>query len=153
MKSRFDILKETISDKNLYGKWFVWKSLIPLIGGLIFPLSIYLATQSVLIFIFLPFYVLFILLCALPAKNVKSEFHPVNFWVAYILLISSMLVAVYPFVAILPIESISDWFQFLLIFVFSQVAWGISVAHLIVLAYRHSLRHNLGLRDDFFEKE
>lgn len=143
---------DAIRDRDLYGRSFFSKSLPYLIIGLIIQYyTFYLLTPQWLI-IYAFFYVGLVLISGAFAKNVKREFHPMAWWLAYLLFLTSALSKAFAIIA--PFENtILGLLERLLIIAISEPAFLISIITIAVFGQRTSLRRNIGLNDNFFDEE
>lgn len=142
----------TIIDRSLYGKSFFTKSFLYLLIGIVIQYyTFYLLTpQWLIIYIF--FYVGLVLISGAFAKNVKREFHPMAWWLAYLLFLTSILSKAFAITA--PFEStFLGFLKRLLIVMISEPAFLISIITIAVFGQRTSLRKNVGLDDSFFDEE
>lgn len=143
---------DAIRDRNLYGRSFFSKSLLYLVIGLIIQYyTFYLLTPQWLI-IYAFFYVGLILISGAFSKNVKREFHPMSWWLAYLLFLTSILSKAFAIIA--PFEStIFGFLKRLLIVFISEPAFLISIVTITVFGQRTSIRKNSGLDDNIFNEE
>lgn len=151
-KSRLRLMFDAISDRNLYGRSFFFRSFLFLIFGLIMQYYFHYLLNPQLLIIYIPFYVGLFLLSALFAKNFKIEFHPMPWWLAYLLLYTSVFSKAFAYVA--PFENtLIGFLKRLLVMMISEPAFLVSLITIVVLGQRISLRENVGLDDKFFDKE
>lgn len=144
-------LWETMIDKRLYGSGFLFRSL---------PFAlIILVIQSYVFILFsphmLPTYVflfaLIIALSGLPAKNVRRDFHPMDWWLAYLFMVVSILGMGFAF-GIKVETTLLSYLQAFLALILPQAAIVVSFMTIVVIGQRMSLRTSLGLRDNAFDK-
>jgi len=151
-KSRFSLMLNAIIDRNLYGRSFFTKSFLYLVIGVIVQYyTFYLLTpQWLIIYIF--FYIGLLLISGAFAKNVKREFHPMGWWLAYLMFLTSFISKAFAIIA--PFENtILGFMERLLIVAISEPAFLISIITIAVFGQRISLRKNIGLDDNLFDKE
>jgi len=151
--SKLNSMLDIIKDKNLYGRNFFFSSLPSLIVGLVIQYYIYYLLTPQLLIIYVPFYFgLIFLVSGLFTKNFKKEFHPMELWLAYLLFYTSVFSKAFAVIA--PFENTFIGFlERLLVMIISEPAFIFSLITLVVLGQRFSLRNNVGLRDNFFDKE
>lgn len=152
MKS-VDLAKlHAIFDWRLYGQTFLLHSLpFLVIGFLIQSYVIFVSNRQVLAF-FVPTAFGLVLMCALGAKNVSREFHPIGYYLGLLFLFASLLAETSTF--LIRVEnSLYGVFQILLVFSISIAAFVTSTTHVAVWGQRVSLRESARLTDDFFKKQ
>jgi len=155
MNQKISLILEAVLDKGLYGKSFFFRCLIPILFGLAIQCFVYILVNPQLLSIYLPLFLVMILLSALPAKNIyirAREFHPMAYSAAFVLLILSTIGEAFSFIAQFE-NSALGYLQFLLVFSISQFAFVTSILNIAVIGQRYSLRNNVGLKDSFFENE
>jgi len=144
---------DAIKDRNLYGRSFFFQSFFYLIIGLIVQYYVYYLLTPRWLAIYIPLYfVMIFLLSGLFAKNFKKDFHPMKWWLALLLLLSSALAKAFAIVA--PFENTFVGFlKRLLVLGIVEPAFLVSLITIAVFGQRTSLRNNVGLDDKFFDKE
>lgn len=144
-----------IFDKRLYGRKMFYFSL-PILG-------IAFIINSIILYFFnywllMPYaiiFLLYILVCALPAKNIGGrDFHVMEPFLSSLFLLTSVfgVFATIAFSNGLLGYTFSS-LEYFLFFMISQIALLISVLHVTVYGQRFSLRESAGLTDDFFDKQ
>lgn len=140
MSSKSISILNTIMDRRLYGSGFFMRSL---------PFALIILTiQSYEFVLFSPqmlstyvlLFVLIIAISALPAKNVRREFHPMDWWLAYLFMVVSILGAGFAFSIKIEMTPLS-YLQTFLALIIPQVAIVISFMTIVVIGQRIS---NLG---------
>lgn len=151
--SRLKMMFDAVKDKNLYGRAFFYNSFFYLIIGLIVQYYVYYLLTPTWLVIYVPLYFAMIfLLSGLFAKNFKKEFHPMGWWLALLLLLSSTLAKAFAIIA--PFENTFIGFlKRLLVLGIPEPAFLISLVTIAVFGQRLSLRNSIGLDDKFFVKE
>ena len=149
-KSKLNLLLETIKDKNLYGRSFFYKSLPYLIFGIIIQFYAHYLLNPQPLIVYVPTYVGLILVSSVFTKNL-IEFHPMRWWLAVLLLYTSVFSKAFAYVA--PFEdTFTGFLERLLVIIISEPAFLISLITIVVIGQRTSLRNNVGLDDNFFNK-
>jgi len=138
-----DIL-HIIFDKRLYGRGIFIHSLPNLALAFVINALILSNSNAQL---FLPLYavlfILFVLLAALPAKNIGREFHTIGYWGSTLFLIISVLAETFVFISFLRgafEHNITGLFGFGLLFSISTTALLIAILYVAVLGQRVCLR-------------
>ena len=154
-KSRLEMLFDAIIDKNLYGRGFLYHSVYYLAFGLFVQSLIHFLLNPQLLIIYVPSYVVLILVTATFTKNLTREVHPMASWLAYLLLFTSALSKTFAYVVQFP--NVYPFFspdaQRLSVLFISEGAILASLITIVVIGQRISLRNSVGLTDKFFDKE
>ncbi len=141
-----------ILDRRLYGRGMLFWSM-PFVSFAFFVqcFILFLFSPKMLI-IYIPLFVGFILLSALPAKNFRKEFHTMSYWLICLFLILSILTEAFAFTMHFE-PSLIGVFQCLLVLFISNISLLISVLHFVVVGQRVSARESIGLTDNFFTEQ
>jgi hypothetical protein len=143
---------DAIFDKNLYGKSFILGSLPYLSLGLFIQYTIYLALSSNLFAVYLPVYCILIIVSPILTKNIRVQFHPMEWRFAVLFLFASVFskfsAFFFPFEAT-PIGA----FMSLFVLLISELTFTISLVMIVVNGQRESLRENIGLTHSFFKNQ
>jgi len=150
-KSMFDLMFHAIWDRNLYGFSFFFRSL-PFLGvGLVIQYYAYYISNPQLLLIYVTTFIALIALTALFAKNFKKSFHPMQWWLACLFFYASILSKAFAFVGSFE-STIIGFLQRLLVLSISEITLFLSLIAIVALGQRISLRRNVGLTDNFFDK-
>jgi len=141
-----------IFDKRLYGFSFFWRT-GPFLGlGFVTQVLIYLVLNRLMLYIYIPLFIMLILTSGLGSKNFRREVHNMGYFRGFLFLLASVLASTLPFT--LRLEN--TWYglyQFHLTFAISNLTLVIAIVEVTIWGQRVSLRKNMRLNDDFFEKQ
>lgn len=150
--SAWKLIYQAIADRRLYNWQFFWQTGPALILGLYVQFIIYRALNLSMFFIYLPIFIMLIVISGLGSKNVGFEFHSMGYSRGFIFLLAGVLASTFPFI-IRPENDIFGFFKFLLTFSISNIALTIAIIEITVWGQRVSLRSSLQLTDDFFKNQ
>jgi len=141
-----------IFDRRLYGWSFVTKSLFLLGFALIVPSYNLLLLGWPVLSTYVAVFSLYFLISALSSKNYFREFHVMDYWLAFLFLMLSVLAFAFSFVV--HVENTAyGMFQVLLVFSLSVLGLFISTLEITVSGHRLCLRQNIGLTDNFIDRQ
>jgi hypothetical protein len=150
--SRIRLMLNAVFDLRLYGSSFFLRTSPLLALGLVVQISIFLLLARVMIVVYVPLFILVILVSGLGSKNYAREIPSIGYFRAFLLLIVSALASTVPFT--LGLEN--TWyslFRFLLTFGLSNIALTVAIVEVTIVGQRVSLRQSILLDDFFFRKE
>jgi hypothetical protein len=139
-------------DIRLYGRNFFIISVPWLILGFLLLSAIPWQMDKKFLLIYIPTYIVLILVAGLLSKNFKKVFKTMNYYVSIIFLVASVLSFNALFTFHLENTLIGN-IQFLLIFILSYIALVVAIIYITVLGQRVSLRMSIPFKDDFFDKQ
>jgi len=141
----------SIFDKNLYGRGF-FLSFLYVVVGLTIQFLFHWIFNLQLLFVYLPLYLGLVLVIGFVTKNSKRQFHSIG-WLTSVLL---FLVSIFSKSFGLTFSFEESWyglFQRLLVLGIGEIAFLLSLINIIVIGQRESLRRNIGLENNFFDRE
>jgi signal transduction histidine kinase len=145
-------LRDAIWDRELYGRSFFFESLWYLIFGLLIQYVSYFLLAPAWLIVYVPlFLVAIILISTVLTKNYR-EFHPMDRWLAYLLLFTSSLSKVFA-VLIFLTTTVLFFLQFMLVLFVCEPAFLSSLIMIVVLSQRDSIHNEVGLPNNFFKRE
>ncbi|MEM3697396.1 MAG: hypothetical protein QXQ94_07860 [Candidatus Bathyarchaeia archaeon] len=98
----------------------------------------------------------YVLVSALPAKNVARDFQAVELWLSSLFLLASVIAEAFATIAFfngLFGYTLVSFLEYFLLFIISNIALLISVLHVTVYGQRVSLRESASLVDNFFTEQ
>jgi hypothetical protein len=143
----------TLIDKRLYLHSFFFHAFPFIIIGLSVEVLICIALNPSMLLIYLLVFGIIILVSGLGAKNYFAEVYAMGRFEGFLFLLSSMLASSTPFVLLKPTNSLNYLFLYLLIFTISTSALILSIIEITIRGQRVSLRQNINITKDFFDKQ
>jgi hypothetical protein len=87
-----------------------------LVIGMFVEIVIYLSLNPLMLYVYVPVFILMILIAGLGAKNSAVEVHNIGYYKSFLFLLASALASTTPFVVFKPADSLSSLFSFTLTF-------------------------------------
>lgn len=160
-KSRLNELRDIIIDKRLYGKAFFFISVPMLMLGVILHLIIFWITNTLVIVVYVPLMILFVLLSGLFSKNAEikiknyslKEYYSIGYSLSLIFMLTSVFAYSTQSTFFYLNDSIIGFVKLLLIMAIIDSALLISMFQITMLGQRISFRNSINLTDNFFKKQ
>lgn len=152
--TKFYEMIHSILDRRLYySSSFLLQTCPLLVIGLFFEIIIFVTLNPPMLFVYVPTFVLMILVAGLAAKNYALEVHNMGYFKGFLFLLTSALASTAPFILFKPGDSLSASFQFILTFAISTIALTLAIVEITVWGQRASLRRSMKLEHDFFKRQ
>lgn len=151
--SRLRLFKEAILDRNLYGRGFFYNSALYLVFGLFIQFFAHFILAPYMLVVYIPLFCVIVLVSALFTKNYyRREFHPMDSWLAYLMLYASSFSIFFSILAPLA-GDILGVLERLFLMGLSELAFVLSLITISVLGQRSSLRMSIDLHSRFFSNQ
>jgi hypothetical protein len=144
-----------IFDRRLYGPTFLIDSVpfLAVVFGV--QVSIYIALNSVMLYVYVPLFVMLVFVSGFGTKNMsfRREVHSMGQFRVFLFSLASVMASLAPFTVNKPADPLQASAEFLLLYGISTLALTVAIVEITIYGQRISLRKSMELTVDFFKKQ
>jgi hypothetical protein len=154
-RPNFGQILEAIFDRRLYGFGSFFLSSGPLLAvGFAIQAAFHFAlNQLIMLYIYVPLFVLLVLVSALGTKNFGGEVNNMGHFLCFLFMLVSVLSSIAPFYVSQPSDPVIASLQFILLFGISALALTMAIIETTIFGQRLSLRNKMQLTDEFLKNQ